>query len=170
MSTRGTFYEEIRRYGIDPSEVVKVEFKKSKEGIKVVVHTTNKPITIADSYFVTLAKAAALQAPLETLFSREYLLKRLYGITTVFEGKEMPFSEFALFNARLSTKEIAEKLEELERKYSVDEHLKEYKDMLKIRVYKKLALTHGLSFKDFEKDNEEATTENLVDALAYFYY
>ncbi|MFH8109088.1 MAG: hypothetical protein QXO95_00905 [Candidatus Aenigmatarchaeota archaeon] len=170
MSIRSTFYEELVRYGIDPLEVVKIEFKKSRKGTKVVVHTTNKPINISDPYFVTLAKATALQVQLEKLFSRDYLLKRLYGIITVFEGKEMPFSEFLLLNAKVSTEEIAKRLEELERKYSVDKHLKDYKEGLKIRIYKKLALTCGISFRDFEKDNEDSTTENLIDVLAHYYY
>lgn len=170
MSARSAFYEELERYGIDASTVSKVEFKKTKKGLAVVVHANNKPVTISESYFVKLAKLAALNAPLESVWPREHLLKRLYGIITVFEGKEMPFSEFAIRNASLSEREIAERLEELERKYSVDQQAQTYKDALKIRICRKLTYEHGISFRDFEEDNRNSTIDNLVDALAKLYF
>jgi len=168
MSTRNAFYEELERYGIDTSAVSKVEIKK---GSSLVVYANNIPVKISDPYLVRLAKLTTLDVPLDSELSREQLLKRLYGTMTVFKGMIMPFSKFVFQTANLSTKEIGENLEELEKKNLVAEQTKIYRDGLEIRICKKLTDDFGISFKDFEEIIKESypTTENLLNALTDLY-
>jgi hypothetical protein len=168
MSTRNAFYEELERYGFDTLAISKVEIEK---GSTLLVYIHNKPVPIDDPSLVKLAKLATLNVPLDSELSREQLLKRLYGIATVFEGMTTPFSKFVIRNTHLPTKKIAEKLEDLEKRYLAGELSKIYQEGLKIRICKKLTYKHGISFKDFEEIMEESypTTENLLNVLATLY-
>lgn len=167
MATRNAFYEELQRYGIDASTVSKVEIKK---GSSLVVYVDNKEIKINDPYLVKLAKLATLNAQLDLELPRKQLLKRLYGVMTVFRGIIMPFSEFVYRNTGLSSKELAERLENLEREHSVTEEPEMYRDGLKFRICRKLTDEFGISFKDFEEIVKNSTTENLLSALTELYF
>lgn len=176
MSTRDAFYEELERYGIDRSRVKKVEIKVEREkGPILLVYLHDKPeepITIGEAYILRLAKLVALETSLDEVLSRDELLKRLYGIKTIFEGMTVPFSNFLHETKDLSTKEIAEEVEKLEKKYLVAQKPKIYQEYLKIRIIKNLTERFGIPFTDFEEVLKEGypTTENLLNVLATLYY
>ncbi|MDI6806476.1 MAG: hypothetical protein QMD14_01515 [Candidatus Aenigmarchaeota archaeon] len=169
MATRKAFYEELERYGIDISDISRIKIEK---GSSVLIYVNEKRVRIKEPYIVKLAKLATLNIPLDSELTREQLLKRLYGIITVFKGESMRFSEFKRQKAKLSTEEIGKRLEELEKKYSVAEQTKIYRGGLEIRIYKKLVENFGLSFRDFEEEiikESCPTTENLLNVLAELY-
>jgi transcriptional regulator with XRE-family HTH domain len=176
MSTRDAFYEELERYGVDRSTIKKVEIKVERErGPTLLVYThekPKKPIEISEAYILRLAKLATLETPLDEVLPRDQLLKRLYGIKTIFEGMTVPFSNFLHETKKLSTKEVAEELEKLEKKYSITDQSKTYQEGLKIRILKKLTEEFGIPFRHFEEviKEEYPTTENLLNTLATLYY
>jgi hypothetical protein len=170
MSVRDAVYEELERYGISPSRISRLVIK---EGSRLLVYLKDerKPVKIEDPYLVRLAKLSTLNLPLDFELSREQLLKRLYGIKTVFGGMRIPFSKFVAQNEKVSSRELAEELENLEKKYSVSEQCRIYREGLEVAILKRLTEMFGGSFKAYEEMLKEAhpTTENLLNALTELY-
>jgi len=171
MSVRNAFDEGLKKLGIDPIFISRVEIR---EGSKLYLHTHyGAQINVKDPsmlpYLLRTAKLSTLENPFEEL-TRDELVKRMYGTSVVFHGLNESYQEFKERMMYEPTQKIAKELARIEGTH-VD---KNYQDCLRIQIQSDLIKKNGEERKklgiilSFEKINEEMTnltTENLLDAL-----
>jgi len=164
MSARNVFYEELAKQGINVTNIEKIEIRKGKT---FLVYLKNGiELKIKEPYLVKLAKiASSPEESLDSVYSREQLLKRLYGMQVIYKGLNKSFFEFAMDNAEKNEKELANEVEKLEKKFSLRDE--EFREGLKIVNYKDIIERErfGISFDEYMKERENTTTQELLDEL-----
>lgn len=165
MSARNAFYEELGKQGISVDSIAKIEIRKGKT--LLVYLKDGVQLKIKEPYLVKLAKiASSPEESLDSVYSREQLLKRLYGMNVVYKGLTEPFVKFALENAGKNEKELAREVEKAEKEFCVEDEI--FREGLKIVNYKDIIEKegYGLSFDEYIKERMKATTQELLEELA----
>lgn len=188
MSVRNLFYEELKKYDINPANVkgweVLLDSVEGPETLVVHLQNPNWP-TDYDPQFVTkdpniirYAQISRKDIPLDSELSREQLLKRLFMTVRVYGGENreylklanMDYPQFMETLESRTSPEIATAIEMLETKYGINSHPETYLDYLNIRAYSELTRRFGsIPHSDFSEETGMWSTQDWADYYAHIY-
>jgi hypothetical protein len=177
MSVKDAIFEELKKYGLSN---LKEEHLYIDGGKLIVEPTSNFKFKSADPYLLSLAKASKGEVSEDT---RDSYLRRLFGLWKVYrtrETEDLSYEQFRESTSNISTQELAQTLLLQEGLKGININPEKYKNFLEsslmslyFKEIKRLQdedpdlINSGaiISYKDFEKQLEDLSTEDMIELL-----